>query len=405
MPGVSNVVVPGFVFWSMKSLPAHSRIVPQNRTARAASIGPHRWPDPWSSTPAVLAKSMQQVITFVPETGEAPSEFMARFVSELKRNDGAVLMVMAYGSVSAHAVTMEQLERMPGGVDWPVLWVEGANCFGGELAGFQVFILPGAKIERLRHAGRVVGSIFHDGGARHCLLAGLMPADATRPRAEQCEEFFESTAEVLALAGFSYGDIARTWFYNDDILAWYDDFNRVRTAFYAKQKFTTGSLPASTAVRGRNPRGAALTFGAWAVVPDSPDTAVREVASPLQCPAPAYGSSFSRATEILLSGVKRLLVSGTASIEPGGKTVWQGDPVKQIALTMDVVEAILRPRGMSHRDVTRATAYFKQAADVAIFQNWLTAHDLSAMPVVLVHCDICRDDLLFEIELDACVTS
>jgi enamine deaminase RidA (YjgF/YER057c/UK114 family) len=256
----------------------------------------------------------------------------------------------------------------------------------------------------VRLDGQVVGTVFQDDGARHCLLAGMGPTDVSRSRAEQGEQFFKNVATALEQVGFSFGDIARTWFYNDEILAWYDDFNRVRTMFYAPQKFKSGSLPASTAVRGRNPRGAALTFGAWAVVPVSSGVTMREIASPLQCPAPAYGSSFSRAMEISSGGRKRLLVSGTASIEPGGKTVWQGDVVKQIALTMEVVEAMLRPSGLGFGDVSRATAYFKHAADQKIFQSWLEAHGLAAMPVVPVHCDICRDDLLFEIELDACTT-
>ncbi|MFT3869538.1 MAG: hypothetical protein QM715_13875 [Nibricoccus sp.] len=331
--------------------------------------------------------------------------FVSRVAEELKRRGASVLMVMAYGSVEMHDAVMESLGRAAGGIDWPILWVEGANCFGGPLAGFQIFVLPGRKIERLRFGGRVIGSVFNDGSARHCLMAGLAPAGVLASRVTQCEELFKSASRVLAEAGFSYGDVARTWFYNDEILSWYDDFNRVRTAFYAQHKFTCGSLPASTAVRGRNPRGAALVFGAWAVVEETAEASVQEVASPLQCPAPAYGSSFSRATEIVSGGVKRLLVSGTASIEPGGKTVWQGDVVKQIALTMEVVEAILRPRGLNFENVTRATAYFKHAQDVMVFQNWLAERGLNAMPVVPVHCDICRDDLLFEIELDACATA
>jgi enamine deaminase RidA (YjgF/YER057c/UK114 family) len=377
-----------------------------NGALRAAGVAQSRWPEP-RKTPYAAAAGLpcEQVFTCVPRRDEALTDFIGRFSSELKQHQGTVLMVMAYGSVSAHDAVMEQLRRELGGIDWPMLWVEGASCFGAPLAGFQVFILPEGMVERVRVGGQVVGSVFSDAGARHCLLAGMGPVDVSQARAVQCGQLFTSVSEALGSVGFAYGDIARTWFYNDEILAWYDDFNRVRTAFYKTQKFTTSSLPASTAVLGRNPRSAALTFGAWAVVPVFSDVKVREIASPLQCPAPAYGSSFSRAMEISSGGRKRLLVSGTASIEPGGKTVWQGDAVKQIALTMEVVEAMLQPCGIGFGDVTRATAYFKHAADQKIFQSWLCAHALEAMPVVPVHCDICREDLLFEIELDACIAN
>jgi hypothetical protein len=56
---------------------------------------------------------------------------------------------------------------------------------------------------------------------------------------------------------------------------------------------------------------------------------------------------------------------------------------------------------MSFADVSRATAYFKSPADVAVWDDWRARHELRTMPVVCAGCEICRDDLLFEIELDA----
>jgi enamine deaminase RidA (YjgF/YER057c/UK114 family) len=98
---------------------------------------------------------------------------------------------------------------------------------------------------------------------------------------------------------------------------------------------------------------------------------------------------------------RRLLVSGTASIAPGGQTAHVGDPRRQIELTMEVVEAILRAREMTLADTTRATVYFKSAADLPLFAAWCARHSCDTLPAVHACCDICRDDLLFEIELDA----
>ncbi len=197
-------------------------------------------------------------------------------------------------------------------------------------------------------------------------------------------------------------DVARTWFFLDDILSWYGDFNRVRNDFFARSELRPGSVPASTGVSGLNPSGAALTAAAWAVrAHDSSAKTVEVVPSPRQCPAPAYGSAFSRAVEMTLPGGRRILVSGTASIEPGGRTAHVGDVKAQIELSMQVVEAILGSRQMSFADVLRATAYFKSVGDAPVFNCWLAQRGLQAMPVVCAGCDICRDDLLFEIELDA----
>jgi enamine deaminase RidA (YjgF/YER057c/UK114 family) len=210
---------------------------------------------------------------------------------------------------------------------------------------------------------------------------------------------------ALDLAGFELSDLVRTWFYNDDILAWYGDFNRVRTEHYSTVKWRTGSIPASTAVAGRNPAGAAVAVAAWAMRPLEAGACAREVASPLQCPAPAYGSSFARAMEIDSGGWRRLLVSGTASIHPGGQTAWIGNPKKQIDLTMEVVAAILDSRGMDFSDVTRAIAYCQQPLFASYFERWCETRQLNNLPAIHVNCDICRDDLLFELELDTCVRS
>jgi enamine deaminase RidA (YjgF/YER057c/UK114 family) len=246
-----------------------------------------------------------------------------------------------------------------------------------------------------------VGSVFNNGAARHCLLGGLGPVQKVSARGEQTKETLGNLAGALAQGGFSLADMVRTWFFLEDILSWYDEFNHARTQIYSGVKFRAGSLPASTGVGAKNPAGAALAVGAWAMQPLKPSARAEEIVSPLQCPPPAYGSSFSRAMELSSATGRRLLISGTASIAPGGETLWPGAACQQVAQTMQVVEAILRSRGLGISDLTRATAYFKHRADVQAFTEWCAARGLRSQPVALVQCDLCRDDLLFELEADA----
>jgi len=98
---------------------------------------------------------------------------------------------------------------------------------------------------------------------------------------------------------------------------------------------------------------------------------------------------------------RSLYISGTASIEPGGKTVHVGDTARQIEKTMEVVVAILAHSGMELTDTTRAIAYFRHSADISLWSDYCRSRQLSQLPVIVTQCDICRDDLLFEIELDA----
>jgi len=195
--------------------------------------------------------------------------------------------------------------------------------------------------------------------------------------------------------------VVRTWFYNDDLVPWYPDFNRVRTTFFRERRLSDDLLPASTGVGVRNGARGVVTGGLLAV--KAKGDAVRRMAwsSPLQPPAVEYGSSFSRVVELAFPDHRRLLVSGTASIDPDGRSVHLGDAAGQMAVTMQVVGAILQSHGMDWRDVSRGIAYFKRAEDVPVFDDYCERRGAANLPVLRVNADICRDELLFELEVDA----
>jgi enamine deaminase RidA (YjgF/YER057c/UK114 family) len=339
-------------------------------------------------------------LTFHLQPGEKISGLCHRLATSMHERTATLVHVLIYGRLTARAATMAALRNAFGRLNFPTTWVEGAACDDDPVAGIQVYAFTG-DVERIEFCGRIVGSMFMAGGARQCLIGGLTPACTTLSRADQTTKVIEDLQVVLGRAGFDLADTVRTWFFLENILAWYDDFNPARTKIYSGVKFRSGSAPASTGVGAKNPDGAALMLAAWAVRPLASSTQAREVASPLQCPAPAYNSTFSRAMEISSNSGRRLFISGTASIAQGGKTMWIGDVRKQIELTMDVVEAILRSRGFTFTDLTRATAYFRHAADARYFAEWLAANPSVKIPVPAAQCDICRDDLLFELEADA----
>jgi enamine deaminase RidA (YjgF/YER057c/UK114 family) len=306
-----------------------------------------------------------------------------------------------YGCPGISAVAADTMWRTLGDVCWPVTWVEGAACDSNPVAGIQVLGLEDGAVERIQLDGQSVGSVFVDGAMKHCLIGGLLPVQKYASRPDQTKQALELLDGALAQAGFSIADTTRTWFFLDDILGWYKQFNQARAEVYSGIKFRTHSLPASTGVGARNPAGAALTLAAWSMQPGHPSAGAREIASPLQCPAPAYGSSFSRAVEYPCAVGRRLLLSGTASIALHGETVWKNDVHRQVEETMRVVDAIVQSRGGSLRDLTRATAYFKHIRDAWVFGEWCATRDLHSLLAIPAKCDICRDDLLFEFEGEA----
>jgi len=283
----------------------------------------------------------------------------------------------------------------------PTIWVCPLNGHADHLGGVYLQAVTGATVRPVVLDGRAVGSVIETPEAVEFVGAGIGPADARASAPEQARQTYERMEQALALAGMDFSHVVRTWLFLDEIYAWYADFNAVRTAFFTDRGVFDGLVPASTGIGAPNPHGWAIMTGLLAVRPKAERVHAQAVPSPLQCPALQYGSSFSRAVEVAMGDHRRLLISGTASINAAGETVHLGDVAAQVAQTMDVLQAILESRGMAWADVTRATAYVLDPADAPVFARYLAEHDLTDLPVITAHSAICREDLLFELELDA----
>jgi chorismate lyase/3-hydroxybenzoate synthase len=133
-----------------------------------------------------------------------------------------------------------------------------------------------------------------------------------------------------------------------------------------------------------------------------------EVENPRQLAAYRYprrygpaAPSFSRA--MLVPG-PLLLVSGTASIV-GHESVHPGDAIAQLHETLDNLDALLERSGeVAARPVARLgpesllKVYLRRAEDAAPVVLQLHARLGEEIPLVILAADICRDELLLEIE-------
>ncbi len=285
--------------------------------------------------------------------------------------------------------------------DFPLNWIYPLDEVSTPiLGGAHITALVGAKPEVFKSEQGSIAVKYSDSYADYCRTFGVStPKYPSDFEAHTYENICE-IERTLQAAGFSYNNIVRTWFYNEDILSWYGDFNKARTRFYCARNVFEQLLPASTGIGAPNICGTKITSGAVAVRKKNFDVVLAEVPSPLQCGAPQYGSSFSRAVEIDTPYSKRIMVSGTASIEPGGKTVFQDDIVKQIDLTMRVIEEILKVRNMTFADTSRAVIYCLKPEYYENFLDWQKQNGIE-IPHCPAYSIVCRDDLLFEVELEA----
>lgn len=292
-------------------------------------------------------------------------------------------------------------ERFKKEINCPVVWLQGDACQDGDFYSMQAVALSGLKPKPVSFNGRDMGFTYEDEHAYYCRLRGVIPQDLSASRIEQTRSAFESMDAALNLNGFKFTDTVRTWIYLDRLLEWYDDFNVVRTEYFNRTGIFDHMVPASTGIGAANQYGAAIMMDVFAVKPKSDCLTIQEVISPLQNPALDYKSSFSRAVEMIYPTHRNLLISGTASIDPSGATVHLDDPEKQIRLTMDVIKAILDSRGMGWNDLFRGIAYFKDMSYLPIYQHVAAEQGIDRFPLAISHADVCRHDLLFEIEVDA----
>lgn len=288
--------------------------------------------------------------------------------------------------------------------NFPVNWIcpldEDARPV---LAGAHFVGVAGCKAEFRSLESGAKAAVYEDSANIYCRSFGVMADSPNADAYAHTRANLEELEKVLKHCGFKYGDVVRTWFYNDDILAWYPAFNRARTDFYSERGVFDNFLPASTGIGAPNPQGKLITSGVFAAKsksgakPRDAGFAV-ELPSPLQGGATEYGSSFARAVEVVSPKSRRVMVSGTASIDAAGKTANVGDIQKQAELTLEVIGGILKSRGMSFADEINAVVYCAEPRFFAVFEELDKKLNLAFCPS---YSTVCRHDLLFEIELEA----
>jgi enamine deaminase RidA (YjgF/YER057c/UK114 family) len=215
----------------------------------------------------------------------------------------------------------------------------------------------------------------------------------------QAERMFQNAAGAIEKHGFSFPKVSRTWIYLKHLLDWYGEFNRVRNAFFAEQgvgRDTERSFPASTGIQGTS-AGEACSMDVLATEGSG------VISEPLrksnrQGSAADYGSSFSRAMSVAAGGLDMIFVSGTASIDPSGESIHIGDGEAQIRETLKCIADLLEIRGAGLKDIHLATVFGKTPNILDTYRKIVPPGAADDFPFVPVVADVCRDELLVEIE-------
>ena len=339
-------------------------------------------------------------LAFPPGTREFDTS-LAELFSYLKKTGAQAVMQLLLGGIPSKPVLIEKMKKLNGPVTWPVMAIDHDNGSHFPVSGIQVFAVSGVKLKEINLNGEKAGFAYEDPDFEYVLLSDMRPDDTALAPGKQTREVYAKADAALKEAGMDFSRVVRTWFYLDKLLDWYKEFNDARTGCFDANGIFHKLVPASTGIGASNPEGAALVAGFYALKPKHGEAKITKVGSPLQCEAFNYKSAFSRAVEIKTGACRKLIISGTASIDPDGKSAFIGDLDKQIELTLKVVKEILSSRNMDWEDVTRSILYFKEQGTAPAFRKYCELNNIPAFPSTVVYTTVCREELLFEIELDA----
>ena len=248
-------------------------------------------------------------------------------------------------------------------------------------------------------------------------LIGNVQSNILNECRSNSEKAFSGLKNIFETANFSLNSIVRSWNYIENILGFdsdkqrYQEFNDVRSGVYG-DTFKQKGYPAATGI-GMNRGGIILEF----IAVKSDEVVTKPMDNPAQISAHNYSETvlvgeecmvkttpkFERARYMELFDKKLIFISGTASIL-GEKTMGVGDAVKQTETTIQNIKQLYSAKTLQkisdNKPKTRfghARVYIKNREDFATIKKTFQTH-FNNLPVVYIIADICRTDLLVEIE-------
>jgi len=282
---------------------------------------------------------------------------------------------------------------------------------------------PGELVTKETQGAR--WSVFSRGITRLVFAAGLNTEGNYDDILQQSTNSFELAEEILEAEGMNFSNVVRQWNYIAQITKGievdskssqhYQIFNDVRSKYYETADFENG-YPAATGI-GMDWGGIIIDFVAGNL------GAMQSVGikSPVQFDAYTYSKKvlaenctmsdfcrttpkFERARLVDVCGAKWIFISGTAAIL-GQVSDHQNSVEDQTEMTIDNIRQLISAENIRRFGIEAATdpaitylrVYVKYKADFEVVKQICRKH-FTTIPLSFVVADVCRPELLLEIE-------
>lgn len=327
-------------------------------------------------------------------------------------DDRSILRLIVFGAPENNVQFVEQREHLRAcchekfGDKMPALiYVSQPPLEGGLVMEVHSY-MPGEKdvVRFSEHEG--YSYVIVENECARLLYAGGFQTDLSVSILDQSREVFRLIGELLEKEKFPIASITRQWNYIERITAWdgknqhYQMFNNARGEFYSLDRWENG-YPAATGI-GTMTGGVSVDIDA--VIFKSKCCFTTPIDNKLQVAAHEYSSDvlkeaggekatpkFERAKSMTFGDRRLVYVSGTAAIR--GEESLKGVGVeRQMNVTIDNISQLI-----GNDRIRMLRVYLKNPEDYETVKRHLSSHE-QLLPISYLWADVCRDELLIEIE-------
>jgi enamine deaminase RidA (YjgF/YER057c/UK114 family) len=338
---------------------------------------------------------------------------------------GAVIHQAVFVADSESIAACRQIVREFYGRDMPATsYISQPPCAGSLVAIEAMGLGRGRDRVAIQRLSDQVVVTRHDGVA-WVYVDQAVPRTSASGVYEKTICSFQQLRRLLPDGGARLDQVLRTWLCLGGIVddegptQRYKELNRARADVYQHFHFLTERLPeryhgpAFPASTGIGTGGRSLCLSAVAVVSDADDVVATPLENPRQTSAYAYSfvysptsPKFSRGLALCHGKDTTLFISGTASIT-NSETRHAGDVVAQTHETLENITALIAEENLSRHGLPGrgttlaglgvARVYIKRPQDYVRVRA-VCEQRLGIVPASYVVADVCRPDLLVEIE-------
>jgi len=191
----------------------------------------------------------------------------------------------------------------------------------------------------------------------------------------------------------------RTWFFVRDIDVNYNGVVTGRNEIFAEEGLTSDRhFIASTGIGGNTICGdEKVIMDTLAIKGLRREDIVYLKGSTHLNPTHEYGVSFERGVRVECGDRRRVIISGTASIDNKGEILWRGNVAKQTERMCENVEVLLDEGGMNSKDISHIIVYVRDIIDSIKVERMVREH-YPEVPMLVVQGPVCRPGWLVEME-------